>query len=111
MDRIWAEVDCLVHTAEHEPFGRAIIEAMAAGVPVIAVDSCGPSEIIQHGRTGLLVRPGDDVAVAEAMLRIARDRSFADTLVQAARETVYSRFRAEDTARRVAAVYEEVLAI
>ena len=110
MDRIWAEVSCLVHTAEREPFGRVIIEAMAAGVPVIAVDSCGPSEIIRHERTGLLVRPRDIGAVAGAMLRIARDRSFAAALAQAAREMVYSRFRAEDTAMRVAQVYEQVLA-
>jgi len=42
-----------------EPFGRVIIEAMAAAKPVIAVNAGGPAEIIQHGQTGLLYSPGD----------------------------------------------------
>ena len=110
MHKIWGEVDCLVHTADCEPFGRVIVEALAAGIPVIAVNAGGPSEIIQHERTGLLVRPRDASAIAEAMGRLASEPCLASALADSARKMVYARFRAEDTARRVAEIYDEVLA-
>ena len=106
---LWREVDCLVHTAQREPFGRVVIEAMKAGVPVIAVNSCGPAEILDDGRTGILVAPGDMEALAKAMLRIATDSGLAERLAHAAREDVEQRFGAAQTARRVADVYADVL--
>lgn len=106
---LWREVDCLVHTAEREPFGRVVIEAMNAGVPVIAVNANGPGEILEDERTGLLVPPGDVESLADAMLRIASDPDLAERLARAAREEVGQRFRADRTARRVADVYADVL--
>lgn len=105
MEDVWKGVDCLVHAANAEPFGRVIIEAMVAGVPVVAVDSGGPGEIIQDGATGILVAPDDAEALSGAMLRLARDSQLARRLSSAAREMVFRKFTAAHTARRVERVY------
>jgi glycosyltransferase involved in cell wall biosynthesis len=52
-------------TCTAEPFGRTVVEAMAAGLPVVATDAGGPREIILPGETGFLVPPGDADALAE----------------------------------------------
>jgi len=110
MAEVWAGINCLVHTAEREPFGRVIIEAMAHRAPVIAADSCGPGEIIDNGETGILYKPGDINQLSSAMVQIARDRRFAQRLAEAAYKAVCSRFSAEQTASRVEQIYEQVIA-
>jgi glycosyltransferase involved in cell wall biosynthesis len=110
METLWSQIDCLVHTADSEPFGRVIIEAMAHKVPVIAADSGGPAEIIQDGVTGLLVKTGDIGELAQAMKRIAIDSNFARTLIDTAFNHVVTNFSAEKTAQGVKAIYQEVLA-
>jgi glycosyltransferase involved in cell wall biosynthesis len=56
-----------------EPFGKTVIEAMALGRPVIASAGGGPSEVIRDGVDGLLVPPGDPVALADAIVRLLDD--------------------------------------
>jgi glycosyltransferase involved in cell wall biosynthesis len=110
MSEVWPQIDCLVHTAEQEPFGRVIIEAMAHRIPVIAVGTCGPGEIIQDHKTGILV-PADNVeALSEAMLNVAQDRQLTDRLVNAAFEHTMSNFTADKTAAQIQEVYMELLA-
>jgi glycosyltransferase involved in cell wall biosynthesis len=63
--------DIVVHAStEPEPFGRVIVEAMAAGRPVIAAAAGGAREIVDDGTTGLLTRPGDVAALAAALGRL-----------------------------------------
>jgi len=107
---VYADIDCLVHVAEEEPFGRVIIEAMAAGVPVIAVGRGGPAEIIEQGRTGILVPPNDVDALRAAMEALARNRNLADRLAAAAYGRVFERFSAEETSLQVEKIYIAVLA-
>jgi len=109
MDEIWEGIDCLVHAADKEPFGRVLIEAMAHQVPVIAVDSCGPGEIIQHEETGLLVEPNDTAQLVEAMIRIAQSKCFAGRLAAKGYEHVCSSFTATETANTVNRIYSEAL--
>lgn len=111
MDRVWPRVDCLVHTADREPFGRVIIEAMAHKVPVIAVGCCGPAEIIQDGETGILVRNGDACELSPAMLRVARDRRLTRRLTAAGYEYVRSNFTTSKMIPQLLQVYREVLAL
>ncbi len=109
MERVWPAVDCLVHTAEREAFGRVIIEAMGHRIAVIAADCGGPAEIIHTERTGVLVPPANVAALSAAMLRVARDREFADRIVAAGYRHVLSNFTARQTAACVQQVYDDVL--
>lgn len=109
LEQLWDKVDCLVHTAGTEPFGRVIIEAMSHRIPVIAANSCGPSEIVQNGITGLLFEPGDVKDLISAMQKIAGDTKLAGKLAEAGHRYVASNFKAEDTADKITEIYKKVL--
>jgi glycosyltransferase involved in cell wall biosynthesis len=61
------QMDVLVNASDPEPFGIVLLEAMAAGVPVVAVDSGGPPDIVEHERTGMLAPSGSPAHLADAL--------------------------------------------
>lgn len=65
--------DVLVHASVHEQFGQVLVEAMACGLPTIAVDRGGPAEIVDDPDTGWLVEPDDVDALAAAMVAAVND--------------------------------------
>lgn len=65
--------DALVHASVHEQFGQVLVEAMACGLPTIAVDRGGPAEIVDDPDTGWLVKPDDALALADAMVAAVND--------------------------------------
>jgi glycosyltransferase involved in cell wall biosynthesis len=65
--------DALVHASVHEQFGQVLVEAMACGLPTIAVDRGGPAEIVDDPDTGWLVEPDDARALADAMVAAVND--------------------------------------
>jgi glycosyltransferase involved in cell wall biosynthesis len=75
-----------------EAFPNGVMEAMATGLPVVATDVGGIPELVDHERNGLLVRPGDPVALAAGIVRLLDDRAFADACGRAARETIAARY-------------------
>jgi len=109
MEPLWRQADCLVHTANMEPFGRVLIEAMAHSRPVIAYANGGPAEIVDDGRTGLLVPFGDVGALSAAMLKMARENGLAEMMGTAANQRVRERFGADKTAEGVMAVYRKLM--
>jgi glycosyltransferase involved in cell wall biosynthesis len=88
-----------------EIFGLCIIEAMACGTPCVATDCIGPSEIIEDGRTGYLVRQHDRPALRDRLLQLASAPERALELGRAAREAAVERYEL----RRVAKQWESVL--
>jgi glycosyltransferase involved in cell wall biosynthesis len=64
---LWRAADCFVMPARHEAFGLVYQEAAAAGLPAIAPSINAIPEIVEHGRTGILVPPGDAAALVRAM--------------------------------------------
>jgi glycosyltransferase involved in cell wall biosynthesis len=96
----YAACDIVVHCSrEPEPFGRVVIEGMAAGKPVIAMNEGGPPEIITHGVDGLLVPPRDDEALRRALADLVRHPAQISALGTAAAHTIRSRFSPEASAR------------
>ncbi len=103
-------MDVLVHASlEPEPFGRVLIEGMAAAKPVVAANGGACPEIIEHGVSGLLVEPGDARALAEAVAGLLGDADRLHTMGIVARHQVEARFSLEEHVRQVQRVYEELL--
>jgi glycosyltransferase involved in cell wall biosynthesis len=75
-----------------ETFGLVVIEAMAAGIPVIGTDAEGVPEIIDHERNGMLVPPGDVEALANAMRRLAANHGLRERLGKQARQDTLERY-------------------
>jgi glycosyltransferase involved in cell wall biosynthesis len=108
MTPVWQVVDCLVHTAIAEPFGRVVIEAMAHGVTVLVTAGGGPSEIVRNGITGVVVADdGNPQTLSDAMIALACNRPLVQRLVGAAYEQVVSEFSAEKTAAAVGEIYQQ----
>ena len=87
-----ANAGMLVLPSLAEGFGLVLIEAMAAGVPVVATDVPGVRDVVRNNVTGLLVPPGDPAALAAAIHQLMSDRSLRDRLVEAASTDVRRRF-------------------
>ncbi|HEX4647996.1 MAG TPA: glycosyltransferase family 4 protein, partial [Steroidobacteraceae bacterium] len=103
-------LDILVHASRTpEPFGQVIIEGLAAGIPVVATEGGGVREIIEGGRTGLLVPMGDAAALAEALRQLLSQPEYARRLAAAGRRHVLEHFTIEQSARRSEALYEQLL--
>ncbi|HEY3862553.1 MAG TPA: glycosyltransferase family 4 protein [Verrucomicrobiae bacterium] len=98
----------LLHTAETEAFGMAILEAMAVGLPVIAPAIEGPKELIESQQSGLLAPPGDVGAYAEAVLALARGVETRARLSASARQRVEKHFSAQRMAEETAQVYRSL---
>jgi glycosyltransferase involved in cell wall biosynthesis len=101
-------LDVLLLPSWEEPFGRAIIEAMALGVPVVATSVGGPAEIIEDGRQGYLLAPREPVAWADAIRRLAENPERAREMGSAGRERVEQAFTVADHVAATLAVYERV---
>jgi glycosyltransferase involved in cell wall biosynthesis len=84
---LWmAAFDVFVHASDTEPFGIVVVEAMGVGLPVVAGDAGGPSEVIRDGESGLLTAFEDGPALARALNRLLDDPAHAARLGAAAVE-------------------------
>ncbi len=99
-------LDVLLLPSSEEPFGRALIEAMALGVPVLATKVGGPPEIVHDGREGFLLAPREPAAWAAAVRRIVEHHELAAAMGRAGRERVREAFTAERHAAAMLDVYE-----
>jgi glycosyltransferase involved in cell wall biosynthesis len=99
-----------VDVANAEGTPRQILEALAAGVPVVATRIPGTEDVVEHERTGLLVAPRSSEQLAAAILRLLDDPGEADRMAAAGRKAVASRHRPEESARRIADLYGVLVA-
>jgi glycosyltransferase involved in cell wall biosynthesis len=104
---LYASADVMVVTSdERDNVPMSILEAFAAGLPVVSTASAGIPELVRDGETGLLAPPGDHRAIAAAILRLLDDPELAGRLARAAREWL-ARHRWEAVREQWLALYEE----
>jgi len=105
----YASLDVAVHASTiPEPFGQVVVEAMAAGVPVVATDAGGPAEVVTDGVDGLLFPLGDVGALSACLTRLAADADLRRRLVAGGRETAAA-YAPPVIAAEVEATYRRVL--
>lgn len=102
-----AQADVYLLSSDVEGLPNTLIEAQALGIPAVATDCrYGPSEIIDHGETGVLVPPGDRAALAGALLELLADPARRAAMGAAARTRARARFSAPPLVRQ----WEQLLA-
>ncbi len=101
----------LLPSRVHEVSPLSVLEAMAAGTPVIASDVGGVPELVEDRRAGFLVKPIDLNSWAEAIMRIAYDNDLRDQMSRAARHRIETHFKPTDHYDRLLRVYEEAIAM
>ncbi|SOE72013.1 Glycosyltransferase Family 4 [Burkholderia sp. OK233] len=95
-------MDAILHTStEPEPFGRVIVEGMAAARPVIAAAAGGVTEIVRHQRNGWLVKPGDVAALADAISALRADPAMAQRLADQALADAQTEFSVDQYLQRM----------
>lgn len=102
-----AGLDVLVHTADHEPFGLVLVEAMLRNVPVVSVAQGGPTEILRDGEDGRLVA-AEPPALATAAVELLRDPRRRARMGAAGHQRALERFTADRAARDIWAVVAQV---
>lgn len=102
---IMKALDLLVLPTHHEGFPNSIVEAMAAGLPVVSTTVDGPIEAVEDGVTGTLVPPGDSLALADAVIRLLQDDEQRERFAAASLASAARRFDLET----MIDAYEEVL--
>lgn len=98
---------CVVPSLK-EPLGLVAVEALASATPVVASQTGGLPEIIEHQRTGLLVPRGNATAIEDAVMQLHAEPNRAKTMAARGQSVVRQRFDAATLTRQVAAIYERV---
>jgi glycosyltransferase involved in cell wall biosynthesis len=109
VDRALAAFDVYALTSRSEGFSLSLVEAMAAGLPVVSTRCGGPELILNDGHIGILVENGSAQAVASAIIGLRADVNRRRSLGAAAREEVRRRFTLDAQINAYEALYEEVL--
>ena len=107
--RLLACCDIAVLPSRAEGLPNAVLEYLAAGLPTVASQVGGNAEIIQDGKTGLLVPPENPSALSDALLRLLRDPDFAMSLGNHGREYVISEFSFQRMIENTDQLYTELL--
>jgi glycosyltransferase involved in cell wall biosynthesis len=103
-----AAVVALASVQENAPM--AVVEAMAAGKPVVATSVGAIPDIVQDDETGFLVPPGDDQGMAQAFMRLLADDGLSRRMGRRAKEIARAQFSAESVAQAYYGLYQRVLA-
>jgi L-malate glycosyltransferase len=109
--RCLRELDLFVFTSRGEALGTSVLDAMAAGVPVVAADDAGPAEVLRpvHARTGTSLYPPGDAAALAALVRRLRDDGTQRARMKAAQAERLKDYTVARTAEATLAVYAEVM--
>jgi glycosyltransferase involved in cell wall biosynthesis len=101
-----ASLDVSVLISSSESLSNVILESMAAGVPVVATEVGGNPELVKHGETGLLVPPGDEEKLVEALAQFVRNSGLRAQYAARSKDFARSHFQMDEVCRRFEQLYE-----
>jgi glycosyltransferase involved in cell wall biosynthesis len=104
----FALCDVAVSASDEESFGLVLLEAMAHGVPLVAVDHGGPGEILRNGETGILVPDAEPEQLADGIARLLCDPALHDRISQRSAADVRARFTADHMVRELESCFEQL---
>lgn len=103
-------LDVLVHASvQPEPFGRVLIEGMAAGLPLVAANAGGVPEIVVDGQTGLLTPPAQPTALADALARVLANPAEGQAMGQAGRMRAQTLFAIDSQIAAIESIYRQLV--
>jgi glycosyltransferase involved in cell wall biosynthesis len=106
---IIAAGDILAAPSLSEAFGRTVIEAMACGKPVVASNVGGIPEIVEDGKTGILVPPKDEKAIADAVIKLFTSKDLAGSMGAAGRKRAEQSFNIGSQVKEIERILDECL--
>jgi glycosyltransferase involved in cell wall biosynthesis len=109
LNQAYATMDVFAFPAQAEGLGSALLMAMAAGIPAVALASGGIPEIVENERTGLLIQEPDPAMLAEAIERLFTDRATASRLGEFARESISRHYSADQMVDATLQLYERLI--
>ena len=101
--------DVAVLPSFFEGMGRVILEAMAMAKPVVASRVGGIPDLLEDGRNGFLVQPGNVAELAAAIKKLLQDKALAEKMGREGRKMIDDKFSADIMVRSIEAVYRELL--
>ncbi len=107
MSEVFANCDACVLPSHIEGLGIVLLEAMAAGIPVIGSDTFGINEVIQDGINGVLFHPGSPSDLAEKVLQIRENHSLASILVDGGKRSVRGKFSLGMQLKTLESIYKQ----
>ncbi|NWF81955.1 MAG: glycosyltransferase family 4 protein [Chloroflexi bacterium] len=108
--RLLGEAAVVAAPSRYEGFGIPLVEALAAGAPLVTSDVTAGNEVISHEHTGLLVPYNDVAALAAAIVRLLRDRELGARLAAAGRAEAFARYGADALAADLETLYHRLVA-
>lgn len=109
VERLLAASDLLVFPSVAPHFGRPVIEAGAMGKPVVASRIGGVEELVEDGKTGILVPPGDATALADAMHRMLINPAYSRQIGNSGYERAFRLYNAELNSEEIIAIYDRII--
>jgi glycosyltransferase involved in cell wall biosynthesis len=109
LPELFAAADAIVLASSQEAFGQVLVEGMACGLPAIAVAAGGPGELVVDGRTGWLVPPEDEAALAAALVAAVNDTHTRQRRGGIAAAEMQARYGWPALGAQLARLYERLL--
>jgi glycosyltransferase involved in cell wall biosynthesis len=107
---LWGiDIFCLSSILDSESFGVSAVEAMAAGLPVVATDVSGFKEVMEDGTTGIIVPAKDPQAMAHAILRLIEDRQLRDLMGASGQERVTELYNWDNNVQNMIDLYNDLI--
>lgn len=109
VDDYYAIASLSMLTSYYEPFGNVVLESMRQAVPVIAFNNGGPSEVIQDGKTGFLVREGDVGEFAQKIIELVDDGLLRAAMGESARQVVEQQYSRDSWINRISGLLKDIV--